>query len=96
VEYKRLAKIGVEVMSRVLRTDKESEVRRSAIFYLMIMNYENALPVLKQSFLTDDDLDVRKEAAWAIKKIGGDNAVESLIREPEISYDEFEEYLKSN
>ena len=61
---------SVEALSATLRNDVSATVREQAAWALGMIEAEAGLDALLDA-LTDEDLDVRKKALWAVSMISG-------------------------
>lgn len=61
----------VESLMRILRTDEDEEVRRSAAWGLAQMRDGRVVAALSEAFRKDKDESVREMALWALADVGG-------------------------
>ena len=74
----------VEALVKILRTDEDEEVRRSAAWGLAQMRDARVTPALTEAFRKDRDEHVREMAIWALAHLTDDAAVfvDALRQDP--------------
>src|SRR6185436_11898695 len=74
--WSRSEVIDTALLGRILRTDKDAGVRKSAAWVLS--GHRDGIPLLLERLRVDEDDDVREMAAWALAQMGSADVAAAL------------------